>query len=283
MKDRDEARRRTAADPRSSEELLELIVKDSNSDKAWKAIAILHARGGKKEFRMGKDLAANTDPYLRRVGAGILAQLGWGDSFHSESVEILIKLLKDPDGGVVKDAGIALGHRHDPSALPYLLKLVAHPDPGIRYGVVSGLTGLDESSAIEALIVLSTDSHREVRNWATFGLGSQTEVDTPKLREALVQRLSDEDPEIRGEALVGLARRKDPRVIEPIKKELRGEYHGNWAVEAAELLADPCFLPLLKDLWKREAEAFEKYHRSRTTDALAACDPSKRDPSTSSG
>ncbi|WP_208721367.1 hypothetical protein [Corallococcus aberystwythensis] len=48
------------------------------------------------------------------------------------------------------------------------------------------------------------------------------EVDTPELREALVDRLSEAHPKIRGEALLGLALRKDARVLEPLRRVLEG-------------------------------------------------------------
>ena len=53
-----------------------------------------------------------------------------------------------------------------------------------------GMLGHDSPAAVESLILLSADPDEDIRNWATFGLGSQAEgVDTPELREALVRRL----------------------------------------------------------------------------------------------
>lgn len=73
---------------------------------------------------------------------------------------------------------------------------------------------------INKLIQLSRDTDREVRNWATFGLGSQVDTDIPAIREALFARREEKDDEIRAEALVGLARRGDIRVAAALLNEL---------------------------------------------------------------
>ncbi len=73
---------------------------------------------------------------------------------------------------------------------------------------------------MHALIELSADSDFDVRNWATFGLGTLIDLDTPEIREALRQRLDEEDDELRGEAFVGLAKRGDTACIAPLLREL---------------------------------------------------------------
>jgi hypothetical protein len=51
----------------------------------------------------------------------------------------------------------------------------------------------------------------KVRGWATFCLGSELDADGPAVREALLRRVDDPEGDAAGEALVGLARRGDPR------------------------------------------------------------------------
>jgi hypothetical protein len=113
-----------------------------------------------------------------------------------------------------------MGHLHDPRAVGPLAGLQSHSEARIRHAVVSSLCGCEEEQAIAALIKRSADHDRDVRNWATFGLGSQIDTDTNAIREALLARLEDEDDEIRGEALVGLARRGDIRVVPAMLKEM---------------------------------------------------------------
>ena len=64
---------------------------------------------------------------------------------------------------------------------------------------------------MEALIALSADADADVRDWATFALGTLAAADTPELREALAARVEDADEDTRLEAVHGLALRGDTR------------------------------------------------------------------------
>lgn len=130
----------------------------------------------------------------------------------------------------------------------------------------------DMPTVVQALTKLSRDVDRDVRDWATFTLGRQFESDSPSLRAALHERLTDADPEIRGEALVGLACRGDTSIAPMVQRELEGEFHGDWAIEAAELLGDPQFLPALKGLRERLDGRDIEYFRERMQNAISACE-----------
>jgi len=110
-------------------------------------------------------------------------------------------------------------------------------------------------------------------------LGSQFESDSTALREALRERLNDTDPEVRGEALVGLARRRDTSIAPAVQRELEGEFHGGWAVEAAGLLGDSRFLPALRELNQRLGGRDAVYFRGTVQDAIAACEGRRADES----
>lgn len=184
-----------------------------HDNKGDASLALVHYRGGREECDLGIEYARSSDALDRETGADILAQLGWADrSFLDESVAVLIRLLDDANEDVVAAAAVALGHRGAPSAIPSLIRLANHPKAAIRLGVVHGLTGHSHPDAIRVMIRLSSDSDRDVRNWATFGLGSQIKDDTPEIRAALRANVRDPDHEIRGEAIVGLAERNDPEV-----------------------------------------------------------------------
>jgi HEAT repeat protein len=93
-----------------------------------------------------------------------------------------------------------------------------------------------------------------VRDWATFGLGTQIDTDTPEIREALHQRLNDPDADTRAEAMVGLARRKDLSALEPILEGLSGDEVDDLVIEAAAELGDPRLLPALVELKSKWSE-----------------------------
>lgn len=259
-------------DTRGSTEISEAAYETQNEEEYWRLIATLHGRGTKTEFLLARGLTGSADPIRREIGADILGQLGWAEqSFQDESVSLLIELLSDPTDDVIASAAFALGHRNSPEAVQALKKHLKHPNPRVRQGVAFGLSCLDDKSAVEGLIVLSEDRDYDVRNWATFGLGSQCDIDTADLREALKIRTEDREPEIRGEALIGLAKRKDSHVKEKIIRELSGEFFGGWAIEAAELYPDTAYIPLLSDLADRLGIEDRKYFSDNIESALAAC------------
>ena len=111
---------------------------------------------------------------------------------------------------------------------------------------------------------------RYVRDWATFGLGFQCDVDTQEIRTALYDRLFELDDEIRGEALVGLARRKDERVVDLIIERLEANDIDFCLLEAAEEFADARFCPALTNLELVSADD-DEYWRRLIANARATC------------
>lgn len=261
-----------ASDERSTADLVALYLRDPETDEAGQALGVVQYRGGREEFELAARLSMSNIARERRVAADILAQLGWQErTYLSESIEILLRLLNDPDVEVLQAAAIACGHRKSSLSVARLVELGKHPNAQVRYGVSYGLAGQDEPSAIAALLLLSKDEDRDVRDWATFALGSQTDIDTPELRDALRARLTDSDPEIRGEALVGLGRRKDEHLKKAVLGELSGEFHGDWAFEAAEAIADPDLIPALEGMRARMSADLPQRFFVRLDLALLAC------------
>jgi HEAT repeat protein len=274
----DSASARRVDDPRASEtrstsEIIAAYLARPDDPDAVALLATLHYRGGPEEFRAGSALLASADPRERAAGADILGQLGWQDrTFLDESVDALLRALHDPADEVVQSAMFALGHRESERAIEDLLPFCDHASADFRYASVHGLMPHDVPVVVDALIRLSCDTDRDVRDWATFTLASQFESDSPSLRAALHERLTDSDPEVRGEALLGLARRGEAAIAPMILCELEGEFHGDWAVEAAELLGDAQFLPALKRLWERLDARDAEYFRASVQDAISACE-----------
>jgi HEAT repeat protein len=177
----------------------------------------------------------------------------------------------DPNTDVLRAVCFALGHLHDERAIESLLTLKSHPHEHVRYGVVMGLQGFEEERAINALIELSRDSDAHVRDWATFGLGQQIDTDTEVIREALFARIDDPDEQTRGEAMSGLAKRKDERVFQIVLDQLEKMAYWVLPLEAAESLADPRLLPALyhfKEQWQGEKD----WRYSTLEEAIAACE-----------
>jgi HEAT repeat protein len=85
--------------------------------------------------------------------------------------------------------------------------------------VSKGNESQEDSHLTVPVIALSCDEDSNVRDWATFGLGSIIDIDSTAIREALLARLKDDDDETRIEAIEGLALRGDARVVPVILRE----------------------------------------------------------------
>lgn len=275
---------------RTSKELFAIALEtrriDPDAEAAWDAISVLRRRATPKIYRKARKLCRSTDPRERELGVDILAQFGhraWKRyPLRKQRVRFLLKVLEtETDNGVLYALTIAFGHLHSSHSNSALLSLKNHPVSEVRYGVAFGLVTNEDKypDAIDALIELSTDRDDDVRDWATFKLGTQLDLDTPEIREALYARLSDTHQETFDEALVGLAKRKDQRVFEPLLTELTTK--PDWSVldfEAAEELADARLLPALRGIqadWQWHGKDEKSYHYRSLLDAIRACEAAR--------
>jgi HEAT repeat protein len=184
-------------------------------------------------FEGAKRLCKSKKLTERVLGVDILGQFGTVATdeatatprlermFAEETVSLLLEMLAtETEPEVLYSLGVALGHMQESRAIEPLCRLKTHTDAHVRYGVVFGLLCQEDELAIRTLIELSQDSDAMVRDWATFGLGSQLEIDTPEIRNALMMNIDDIDEQTRYEALVGLAVRRDERILERVIDEL---------------------------------------------------------------
>ncbi|HEY2794879.1 MAG TPA: hypothetical protein VGJ28_21145, partial [Micromonosporaceae bacterium] len=120
------------------------------------------------------------------------------------------------------------------------------------------------------MIALTNDVDDEVRNWATFGLGTLLMVDGTDVRTALWNRCFDSYEEARAEGVRGLARRRDPVVLPMLAQMLAAVEVDDATIQAAAFLADPSLLGGLmmrnpNDPWVVEAQnACDPYRQSFT-------------------
>jgi len=222
MSDDDDWDQHYRSDPRSTDDLIRLVLtKDADDDDYRYPVWILQHR--LPEILMPvSDLIRSSDAKSRETAATILGQNGVRNKRAvSQCVDLLVGMIhQESDVGVLGSIAFAMGHLHDPRCIEEVLSLIQHPNADVRYAVVHSLTGHEDPQAIKALIALSDDNDPDVRNWATFGIGSMIETDIPALREALFDRLSETEQEIRLAAIVGLAQRGDIRIVVPLLDEL---------------------------------------------------------------
>jgi HEAT repeat protein len=255
-------------DPRSIDELVSAALGECDQEKAWDAVAALHWRGSAEVLQRARELCYSPCPRERELAANILGQLGVPDrTFPAECSELLLQMLRNESSARVLSAVLIATSWHDvPNVVEMVVKFANHPDADVRHAVVVALTGHNDDLAVQTLIRLTEDSDSDVRDWSTFALGTQLALDTPAIRCALAARLDDPDECTRGEALVGLARRNDQRVVPALKKELASDCVGYLPVEAAELIRSPELQNLLiklRDGCDAPSESLER--------AIAAC------------
>jgi HEAT repeat protein len=255
-------------DPRCVDDLVTAVLAESDEDLAWNAVAALHWRGSREVLNRAAALAASPCSRERRVAADILGQLGVPErTFPEECFSILHAMCRDEqDVDVLQAILVAFSHLRDVRAIPLAAAQVRQASADVRHAVVLALTGHDDQRAIDGLIGLSRDEDGHVRDWATFALGTQLKLDTPQIRDALADRLYDADDEARGEAMIGLARRCDDRVIPAIQHELSSDSIIIKAFEAAELLESPQLLPQLIAL-----RGMPNDHPGLLEEVIAAC------------
>ncbi|MEN3304028.1 MAG: hypothetical protein V7603_230 [Micromonosporaceae bacterium] len=144
----------------------------------------------------------------------------------------------------------------DPDALPVALDLAGHPDPEIRRAAAQVLPALGQLSGedpnkrdavVSSLIMLSRDADEDVRDWACFALGTQlSDMDSPELRDALAGRLDDGHDDTRCEAMLGLARRADARILPVLRQRLTAPNVYALEIESAGALGDTSLHTLVR-------------------------------------
>ncbi len=266
------------ADPRSVDELLAAILgSNSDEDQYWDDVWAVQKHGTRDVLDRADVLGRSLCPHERRTGAAILGQLGVrlgaAPVFSDERLDSLLDMLAvECDDQVLASILSGLGHLKRAEAVGPVLAHLAHPNDDVRYAVVHALLTHTDPRAIAGLITLSRDEEVSVRDWATFGLGSMVEVDTPELRQALVDRLDDEDGDTRVEAMVGLGRLRDPRVLLNLQADLAAGLAGPMELEAVTLIGVPELLPLLVALRGRD-----DVDQADLDAAILACTP-RSDP-----
>lgn len=235
----------------TDEKLIFRLVNNKSDKTYWDNIRELCSRANVNIFNTSVKLIKSIKPRDRIIGIDILAQLGLVPRpFFKESRKLFFETLKkEKDPKVLRSVLYAIGHNNEklkPNEIALLVSFKDNADEGVREGLVSALLSVDNKLAIDTLIHLTTDKVSHIRDWATFGIGTQIERDNKFIREALWSRVDDNHLDIKFEAIVGLAKRKDLRIKEIIKRELLNGEFGTLLFEAIEELNGAEFLPLLK-------------------------------------
>jgi hypothetical protein len=221
----------------------ETLLGGYDDDKPWDAVQSLRRIGTREVFNRAVALTESVEPLERARGLDVIAQLGKtaehpSNSFPRESYDIAIKVVqREREVRPLGSAISALGHIGDSSAVPLIAGFQSHPSEAIRFTVAFALGCFpDDPLSVRTLITLMRDVDADVRDWATFGLGVLGDQDSPEIREALSGRLADDDVDAREEALVGLSKRHDLRIVPHLLDALGQSDISSRVVEAAHTL-----------------------------------------------
>ena len=226
--------------PDINELFSQTLIGDYDDDAPWEAVHALRRIGSREIFVLASKWCSSPDPRSRARGVDVLAQLGKTadhptNSFPQEAYAIIASLLKDEkDIRALNSEISALGHLDNPAAVPLVARYRSHPNADIRFSVAFALgTFPNDPQSVENLLLLMDDADQEVRDWATFGLGTLGDCDSPEIREALFRRLSDSHDDVCQEAMAGLAKRSDQRVLPPLIRTLESPPVSDCVIEAA--------------------------------------------------
>ena len=231
--------------PQLNEIFARTLSGDYDDDAPWEAVRTLHRMGSREVFEYAAEWCISPIPLKRARGADVLAQLGKTadhpcNNFPDESFAVVSALVRQEKDPLPLLAAIhALGHIGNPHAVSLVMAHRLHSEPDVRFAVACALGNFaDDPSAIEGLLALTQDVDKDVRDWATFGVGVLGNGDSPEIRDALVKRLGDSDEDVREEAMVALGKRKDERVLSVLLSALEQPATPDRAVEAAAEMLD---------------------------------------------
>jgi hypothetical protein len=228
---------------------------EGDYDEYWSKVVQLHRRTDELTYLAMAELAASADDNRAELGLDVLGQLGFEQNypFRGPSLPVILARRGAGESNRVLVAAIdATTNLRDARALGPVLAQAGHPSAEVRLAVATKLPFLASDppagDAVDALIRLMSDDEVKVRDWATCGLGTQLEIDTPVVRAALVERLFDTGGDTADEALAGLAKRGDRRVIDEILDRLSRPMVTLEVLRAAIDLPDRRYLPVLLGL-----------------------------------
>lgn len=237
-----------------SEEELIVLLDDSDTMKSLQAAKSLQLKGGCKVIKLAQRDCFSLKYGRRALGAFILGQIKLSFFVEKKSTNILNQLaLCDKSAIVRSNAVSSLGHRckKNNKNAKSLLKLCQHTafdsSVYVRESTSFALSNFYDDASIPLLIKLLNDPHYRVRDWAAFAVNVNG-YNTPELRDCFACLLNDNNPNVRYEVIIGLAKMQDKRVTKILIDELSKDEVYDELVEAAGYLGDVALLPALRKI-----------------------------------
>lgn len=220
---------RAVAGPKSATRLIQILSSDPDAEARWQAAAQLEALKAKSAVP-ALIAALNDRSGLVRAGA-VEALTAIGDP---AAVEPLINALADKDTSVRRSSTTGLGKLGDRRAVPGLKTVLFRHDFETRRRAVKSLAQLKDPSCTIALVRTFSDYDPEVRQTATDALIEFG--DRSKAVPFLIRTLRSWQPVTREHAAVVLGAMKDPRALEPLRRQVVRESNERTRAAMAEAI-----------------------------------------------
>lgn len=240
---------------KASNDILVSSLSSSNSMEQLAAARELQLRGGREVIQLANTFCQSSDYKKRKLGVFILGQISLTSEKEEQAVfDILTKHATEDKSAIVRSTAIeSMAHRYSKNSL-FATSLTKHcfmtfnnKSVYVRRATAFALSFINDEKTIPLLVSLCNDENDEVKNWAAFAINSN-EYDTKEIRDCFFEMLSAPNSEIKGEAITGLARCHDMRVIPVLKQELKQKVVYDDLIEAVENIGDKSFLPILESL-----------------------------------
>lgn len=219
-------------------------------------------------------LINSDDLKSKEIGIDILSQLGQDrKGFATKMLDKIFEIFEtSTDEKLISKSLFAIGHNNKyirDKHFSVLEKFKSSNSTDIRYALTFSLLGIKRKAAIKILIELAQDKSIRIRDWATFGLGTQIETDTKEIRDILYKNSLSKNDQIRQEAIKGLANRNDERVEELILSELQKENFGTLFFDTLlNIKNSEQYLPMI-------IRIYEKYREDQTINPIWLSDLKK--------
>jgi hypothetical protein len=228
----------TEDDPRDTDTLIDFAVRAKTRDASAKCLRALMFRDPETVFSAAKAQCERKRLRERIIGVELASRTACASAAHSRRAwQLLTRMLKP--GTSVEELRAVLrwisncSHTGNVVGLSKVRALAQHPDPTVRLHVARVLGIFEDSASIKTLLRLMSDSSPRVRDWATFAIGELCPENSARIRNALAERLQDNDEETFAEAVYGLAKRNDKRGFAAVQAELDSGEPSSMIIRAA--------------------------------------------------
>ena len=234
----------------SNEEIFTRLLKNKSKTNYWNFISELRQRKTEDIFEKSISLTKSENINEKNIGINVLAQFGFPRKHKRRILKTFFNLLKtEKDKNIISSIFYGIGHNNENLSEKQIEQICIfknHKSINVKFSLISAILSIEQNQAIETLIQLSNDKNSDIRDWATFGIGTQIDVNNENIQKALWNRINDKDIDTKNEAIVGLAKRNVIGINEIIKTEIIGNEFNTLIFEAIEYTKDKELLNLVK-------------------------------------